>query len=401
MAGTAGYQVSYYARLKNTSGIQTAIFTSYDKFEFKNIVNDVGYHALTFTDDGSAEKQAFFDLFTTDSQLEIYRKVVGEDFTVDWYVEHEGLIRKKNDKISSSGKQEIVVTGFSYNHLLTRRVIAYLGGTIRADKNAAADSVMAEYVLENCGENATAALGRKFAPEPGIPTYVDVDGVMPGFSVNIPVGVANNWSGSRPYENLLDVLQEISEYSGVDFAVTGNGDGQFLFTTHPNQLGKNRTREGITPGSHLNMYGNAPVVFSTEFGNVTEFEHIYDRSKEGNVCLVLGQGELSTRAVLPVFDQDNRTYTPWNQHEVSRPGSNQEFVYQMQNFGEEVLEGLKYVESFSFQPLQQPPSIYGKDYTLGDRIIISHKGEEKNYRIVGVQIKVDAGKETISLDFEE
>lgn len=371
----------YYVRLLDQDGIQVALFDSFESLEFGHVVDDYGYYELTFKDNGDSR----FELFELDGQVEIFRSVPG--VSLDWYAEFEGFHRNEHRITGQSGDKFYISAGADYNELLFRRRIGYKGGTIRADKNDASETVMKEYVEENCGPSATVANGR------------EIDGVFPGFVVQVDGGAGIDWSGSRAFDNLLDVLKDISNFSSIDFKVSGSGPAQFTFQTYEDQLGDDRTIEGLNEG--LNGAGNVPVIFSVPYGNLQSLEYSLDRSTEGNVVFVLGAGEGSTRTIITRENSTASDDSPWNSREISVPGSGQEFEYQLEDLGDESLEESRYVESFTFAPLQQPSRLYGLHYFLGDKVTMRYGDIERNKRIVGVKINVSEGRETITMDFAD
>jgi hypothetical protein len=86
---------------------------------------------------------------------------------------------------------------------------------------------------------------------------------------------------------------------------------------------------------------------------------------------------------------------------LSIPGSGQEFQYQLEALGDETLEEMKFMETFTFAPLQQPKQLYGLHYFLGDKVTMRYGDIERNKRIVSVKILVRDGKETITMDFAD
>jgi hypothetical protein len=382
----------YQIRLKDQQGEVVALFDNPQNFEFQEIVNDVGYYSIFFADDGDER----FDLFELDGQIEIWRTVPGVG--LDWYKEYEGLHRKKQRVTEQGGAKTFQSYGVGYNDFLARTTIAYKGGTIRADKNDASETVMKEYVNENCGPLASTAtaVGRLR------------DGVLPNFFIQRDSGAGEIWTGSRPFENLLDVLKDIANYSSIDFAVIGTASARFSFMTFVDQLGADRTTVGLSGG--INGAGNEPVIFSVEYGNVQEIEYILDRTKEINVVFVLGEGEASTRDVITRSQDDTADDSPWNRREIARPthvaqipGLTEEeaallVTYSMEQTGDDLLKDLQAIENFNFSPLQQPSTLYGLHYFLGDRVTVKYGDIEENKRITSVRINVRDGKENIELE---
>lgn len=385
----------YHVVLKDQYGENLAIFDQFDKLTFEHRLNDRGSYSIEFQDDGDDR----FDLFELDGRVEVYRSVPGCDVTP--YREFIGLHRKTEREMDDGGVKTFVSIGVDPNDLLRRKVIAYKAGTIRADKDAPSETVIKEFVEENLGPTADdTVVGRLY--QGGFPFFsVEEDGA--GYGI-LREDESENWSGSRAYENILDVIMDISVFSGIDFCIKEEG-GSYIFRTYDDQMGSDRTDIGLTDYG-VNQDGNAPVVFNVSLGNVQETEYVLDRLSEVNVVIVLGEGELSTRDTLTVSDQESILDSPWNILEVSRPVGDFDpdfATYSMTVYGEEVLEENQMEETFSVIPLQQPSTLYGKHYFLGDRIVVQ-QGDIKRYKkITAVKITVDAkdGREDIEIEFSD
>lgn len=381
----------YHVRLLDQISTQIDLFDRFTSIELNHKLNGVGSYTLMFED----LEEERVNRFIVDGQVEIYRTIPGVDLSS--YVEYAGFHRKRLEQIPKTKKDIFGSVGVGYNSLLERTNIAYKEGTIRADKFDAAETVMKEYVEENCGPTASTE------------TYVGrmIDGVLPYFSVQSDQGRGPLWSGSRAFENLLDTLQAISNYAKVDFDVIRTGSPWFTFVTYSLLKGADRTTVGLSGGK--NSAGNAPVTLSVERGNVQDAKYENDRLSEANVCMVLGDGEGSTREVL-TRNTSAVDDSPWNRVEVARPsqpayipGLSEEATaelktYSMQQTGDEVLEELQAQENFTFTPLQQPSTLYGKHYFLGDRITVKFRDFVTHKRIIGVKIKVQKDRETITLE---
>lgn len=384
----------YYARLKNQSGISVAVFDSWLVLEFLKELNGVGYYVMGFQDTGDA----LTSLFELDGQLEIYRTVPGVGLA--WYKEFEGLHRTFRRSEEREGQKIFISAGVGYNHLLARTSIMYKAGTIMADKNLPAESAMKEYVLQNCtsvGDDSF--LGRlnydQDTEEFLYPT------ALPGFTVEADNGNGETWTGSRAYAPLLSTLQDIANFSQIDFNVVGNGAGQFLFKTFGNETGFNRLKfpTGIQPED---VQENPPqVVFSVPLGVVQNMGYELERLAEATAVAVLGKGEGSTRKTVTRINAENIDDSPWNRCEITRPITNYDEdyeTYSLQVAGDEILKDLQPKENFDFTPLQQPSQLYGKHYFLGDIVKAKFGAAEQEKRVTAVKISVGGNQPQESID---
>lgn len=382
---STGIAARYYVLLRDHAGGVVAHFDSWTVLEFQKKVNESYSYSITFADNGDAR----YLLFGVDYQVQVYRSVPAAG--VEWYLAYEGFHRTSTWRTDSNGAKTFTSTGVGYNDLLARTIIAYDAGTVRSDKDDEAETVMKEYVVENCGTLATlgGVVGRL--------SY----GVLPGFTVEADGGAGPRWTGSRAYENLLMTLQDIARFSLIDFEVVGTGPGTFEFKTYIGQLGLDRTYPTVNPRTGLNAAGNTPLKFSIPTGNVQDMGFEINRSSEVNVIVVLGKGEYSTRHTSTVRDEDEIDDSPWNRREISRSGSSQDYDYQREDLGEEVLQEAHFTEEFSFTPLQQASCLFGKHYDFGDRITLAYGSFERDQRLIGVTIRVADGKETITHEFAD
>jgi hypothetical protein len=377
----------YQIVLTDQTGEEVAIFDNFISIDIKHTLNDEGTFSVEFYDDDDDR----LDLFELDGQVIIRRTVPGCD--LDWYTEFGGFYRSMEKTMNDDGRKTLVVSGSDYNELLRRKIIAYKEGTIRADKNAPAETCMKEYVEENLGPTADdTVVGRLY------------QGGFPNFTVEADDGKGETWSGSRAFENVLDVLKEIANFSGIDFKVISSGEASFVFMTYEDQMGEDRTDEEIG-NEGLNKYGNAPVIFNVGLGNIAETQYIMDRTAEANVAVVLGSGEGSTRYTVTVSNETAVDQSPWNIREMMvTPGNiDQDFeTYELTTRGNEALQEHKGIESFNLTPLQRPSTLYGKHYFLGDRVVVRYGETKLKKKIVSVSIKVsDNGKESIDIEFAD
>ena len=371
----------------DTSGVEQAVFDNYQSVNVSRTVNDIDTLKIVFYDDLDSR----FSYFLTDYIIIGIRSVPG---LINKYNEFVGLIRSVDYSLNSDGTRIIEVTAFGLNQILARRIIAYDAGTIRAEKNAFAETAMKEYVAENCGPNA--GLG-------GVVGRL-ADGNIPGFYVEEDNGEGITWSGSREYDNLLDVLQDIAEFAHMDFNVEYLGSANFVFRTYSDYgYGINRTDEGVAgSGDNIsNIYGNVPLIFSAELGNVSKISRGFDRTSEANVVIVLGQGDISTRKSVTVEDTNTTDDSPFNRMEISRSGSSNEYEYQLEAFGWEELEKNHYNEGFQFTPMRQETCMYGLHFCLGDRVVVVDRDVKAYVRINSVNISVSGNEESISIGVDK
>lgn len=374
----------YFVRIKDHSGTTVAYFDNPLSLSYSKIIGQVYSYSFSIPD-----YDVNINNFRVDYQVEIYRSIQGVG--LDFYLDFEGFHRKLERNMAEDGTKVLTSSGVGYNDLLARTVIGFNGGTIRADKGQFGETAMKQFVEENCGPTATG---------PGTSVGRFYNGVLPGFTVDTDLSQGGIWTGSVPYENLLDVLNGIRNTTGIDFAVVGNGKAQFLFKTYYPQMGSNRSNLDIDSATGLNIYGNIPVIFSINHENVSSITYTRDHTQEINVIYMLGQGDLSTRDVYVYSNPAGAAMSPWNRTEVSRPATTQEYEYQIGEAGHSILEENRYKETFTFQPMKTTSCLYGVHYFLGDIVTVRHVDVEKNLHIIGIKVGFNESVETIELTTE-
>ncbi len=360
----------YQIRLKDTSGQVTDIFDSWLRLTYVKQINKPGYFSLFFKGEDSR-----YDSFILDAQIEVWRK--DDTFNLDWYLDFEGLARSTVRQMTSTGIRMFTVYGRGYGDFLNRRYILYNPATDFVNKNDVGETVMKEYVNENLGSIATVANGRL------------IEGAMTGFSVAPDSALGTVWRGAKVYKNLLGTLQEVAEESGLDFDVVGTGPGTFEFRTHLNQLGVDRSVNGLVAATGLNGAGNAPVIFTVNRNNMSIPIFTVRRTKEINRLFMLGAGRGTDRTRVLVTNGDDID-SPWNAIEGTRQSSNLKTIAALQDFGALKIQELGQQEAFTWDVIQVPSTVYGRDYFFGDLVTGRFDDIERSKKISQVEIGVSA-----------
>lgn len=389
----------YFCTLEDHEENRVAIFDDWRSLEYTKKVNDVG--SLRFVIDGRDERAALFDL---DYIFKVYRSVPGVG--LDWYVDFVGLHRSSFWKTFQNGNIQYSSFGVSPNDLIRRRAIAYRSGDTQAEADAVGETAMKQFVYDNMGGGASSAI-RRFVNILGEGTY-PFGGQLAGLSIEADGGAGANFAGARAYDNLLEVLQDIANKTGVDFEMVRQSGNIWYFKTYANQLGSDRTTDGLDATTGLNSAGNAPIIFSVENGNVSEISYSLSRLEEANAVVAMGKGERSTRTVVALTDDDAIDDSPWNRIEITRNGSSNDYVAQLEDFARKWLFDMQSKEEFKFTPLQQPDYLYGQNYFLGDKVTATYSLPdgtfiERDKRILSVSVTVsgDTRLEEVSMKFAD
>ncbi len=367
----------YQVRLKDQAGVQVAIITDWRRLEYTKRVNRVDTCKLTI--DGEAPA---VDLFVVDGQIEVWRRDDVASPVVANGIDYEGFHRLSQHMTDQSSLSTFLSASTGYDHLLTRRVIYYRPGDAEEAKTGPAETVMKEYVDENAGPGAVSP------PRIGA-------GVFPGLSIEADLAAGAAWEGARSFRELLETLQGIADATDFDFGVVGIGPALFEFQARA-IWGDDRTTAGLVPLTGLNGAGNAPVIFALGFGNMQSPDYSLNRINEVTAAIILGQGSEGNRTV---EEQASAAVadSPWNRVESVQQANSETTVGGLDAVGDAILEKLQAKEEFTFEVVQIPGLLYGRDYYLGDLVTARYRNIERNKQIVEVTVVVEAGREDISV----
>ena len=370
---------SYSVILRDWNFRTVAIFDVFKELSYTKELNGIGSYSL-----GINSLDPRVDLFQLDYLVDIRRSVPG--CGISRYSEFIGFHRKPAFSIENTGEQKFISSGVGLNFLLQGATVNYPAATIRSYKWCSSNRAILEYVYENCGPIATVA-DERFS-----------EAVLPNFEVSDIIDYGEVWEGDRAFENLFDVLTDLAKYSGIDFNIRYvEEDSVMRFETFVDGFGLNRTDVGLDSTTGLNSFGQSPLIFSVERGNVASLSYDYNRLSEGNMISVLGDGDGATRHI-ETREFPSRYDSPYNRREISRPYNG--FINEMQVFGDEALNESRAKETVSIEPLLQPSCMYGKHYFLGDWIAVVFRGRKLYRKIISIKNQVGPA-EKIQIGFLE
>ena len=374
----------YFVTISDYDNNVVAIFDNWRELTLQNIINDAGDIEMLLN--GKDERVA---LIQDDYLITVYRSVPG--VSLDWYVEARGLIEIHKDDILPNGDQVYRITACHLNGHLSRRRIAYLSGTIRADKIAPGETAMKEYVTENIGAGATVANGRL------------LEGSLSNFTIAIDGAQGNIYQKGNSGASLLDVCKDIALTCSLDFLVYLSLPNTYIFQVYPALIGEDRRAVNIDPETGFNGAGLAPVRLSVGFGNVVSQSYTHNRREEVNAAIIWGNGSGATQQYAAGRNLVAISATPYAQRETARSGQNQEYQYQLDQEMQKTIDETPPQDDFTFEVLQQPSAVYGKHFTLGDRLTVLRGATPYQKRLVQTTINItgDNKREQIRFDFED
>lgn len=378
----------YYVEVYDTVGQRLALFDDWNSLNITHKLNGYSTHVLSFSEPIGAEDPRY-QYFTKDAIVRVMRndgndKVVPfMGSTIGWYPEYVGFHRTTQRQIFETGLRLFTSYGRGFEDLLRRANIAWYSGSDESDKDAPAETAMKQYVDENMGAAALEVNGRVR------------DHIIPSFSVAPDNGLGPNWSGSRAWRNLLDILSEISDAASIDFSVelTSLTPPAFEFRTYYPRRGDDRTLG--------NAAGNASVVLSTNNGTMNNPSYTLSADDEVTQLIVLGQGQEAYRTIVVSGNVVASGASPWNDSEDTYNASFEEDDDALQHDGDAELLRKGEREQFEFAVVQQIPMLYARNYFLGDLVTVGFDQIQRNKRLVGVDIIVAEGKETIKPTFSD
>lgn len=349
------------------TGNLAATISRWRSLNYTKKIND--FHTFTLTLNSNDPNVAFFKL---DALIEVYRRIGTGAWTLDATFVH----RTRQFKVTEKGTKLFISYARGLNDFLRRRSILYSVNTAFTLKSGPADSVMKEFVDENLGPGATNDVRRSAS------SYV---ATMPGLRVLNTPGVAPEWSGARGWQNLLEVLKDISEPSSVQFEIVriGNQGLNFQFSTYYPLRGQDLSNE---------------IMFDPELGNMKNVDFTVSRTEEATVIAVLGPGEEANRSVL-MRVSEARGDSPFNIIEATYDARSQPSVDALTSSGDKQLQTLAAKPSFTFEVLQTDSRAYGRDYNVGDRVRARLDTIQAILTIVSATVNIATGKESIALEF--
>lgn len=316
------------------------------------------------------------ELLRRDARVEVWRGVVGGDLALDpggctWFV------RRAERVTNEEGQRAIVVSGPSTVEILARRIVANAAGSSQASKSLGAAKMMREIVAEQLSTGAS-DLDRRISTDAlGVP---DVDVVGPTVTKAF----------SR--RNVLQVLAELSEASiqlgepcFFDVIETFEGTSKLQFRTYVGQRGSDRGRDS----------GDA-LVFSDVRANFETPSLVDDWSEEITDVYAGGLGLEADREVVHVGDDERGTIGPFARREAWRDATMADSTSALTDEARSRLNAGRPKLDLEGKAIDTEAVRYGRDWGLGDKVVIAAYGVERDVWVDGVRVSVSAnGQETV------
>lgn len=289
-----------------------------------------------------------------------------------------GVIEKIHLPENVTEGATITASGRFFKSVLERRLIYQLTGN--SNKATILRGNVETEVREVVKNNAIAC---PFDSKRNIPLLALGD--VAGINFRIVDANGNAADKQVSYENLLTYTDGVLEEYGIA-AKCVLRDGVFKYTVY-----------GGTDRSANNAEGNAPVVFSTEYDNLTSSEYTYDDSTEKNVALIGGEGEgvkrfysllahsesgLQRREIFIDASSISKTYK--DESDVEQTYTDAQYKTMLDAKGKQDLAPLVVTETFDgVLDATNGNYKYGRDFALGDIVTVQNNriGKYINVRI--------------------
>lgn len=304
-------------------------------------------------------------------QVEVWRRDAAND--VDWYCDFEALFRDEERRANEDGLSIFRAICPGQMEWLGDAIVAWPADTANRSYFEAvkASTIMTLLVRYNATSDATTGNGRLRTTDLANITYEtdDDDGNVLTFSC--------------AHQPLLGALQDVARIGNRDFWLDRTGAAAWTFRTD-NYLGDDRS---------------ASVTFALNYGNMRNPILRRNRLNEKTVAIVGGQGTEDEREF--VIRTGLNYNAGDNSKEVFYPATEYSTTDGLNAAGDIRLDELRARDDLSWEVIQTPGSLYGRDYFMGDLVTGYYEGIEAIKQIASVLITFEPGNdraETISVE---
>ena len=369
--------------LHPATGDLLALVEEFAELSYTKVVNAVGAFTLKMPAQTSAPGVVFDpSLIHEDTRIAVWRKPAQGVRILDFV----GFVRYF-DRRTENDNLYYIMSGLDLNYLLDSRIVAYYAGSAQADKTDQADDMMKAIVRENLGSTATDMLSS---------TTRDLPQTDTGFSVQADAGLGNSVSKAFAYRNILLVLQEIadashetSEAASVYFGIVPLSQGwECEFRTNIQQWGLDHRYPSGAQGA---------VIFSLEFGDITDVSRFTDWRNERTYVYAGGQGENVLRDIQVASDAARIGASPFNRREDFVDARNATTSAQVLDAANAGLRAGRPRNTFTARWVDAT-KVYGRDFGHGDYITAVYLGETVDCRIDAVTITVVGNIERVDVN---
>jgi len=365
--------VDYEIWLSTSQGDRIALLDNFISLKFVRAANSIGAFSLVIPDTINRK------YIQRDQMIEIWRGVDGKSARFEML----GLVRHINIQ-EQGGVKVLTLSGMDGNSLLNSRIVAYASNAALAKTSTYADNAMKSIVRSNLGSTATNTARN-------LTSY--------GLAVAPDLSLGPSVTKRFAWANVLDTLNKIADmayeegtavYFDMTPRIVSNSRLSWQFETYINQ-----------PGADHTYTSSNPLVFSSEWGNLTDANLTYDYNDERSVVYVGGQGEEANRRVLAVEQSARIGVSPWNRREMFYNASNQTNTNAaLRQAGNAQIRKVNKRIMFSAKLHPTDTMRYGIEWKMGDKVTASFDERQFNGIISPVAITVNRSGEKIESRLE-
>lgn len=345
----------------------------------EHIVTDMRY--LSYVKEVNTPGLLMFELnsrhraitdFELDGQVEVWRSNI--ERSIDWYCDFYGLWRGEERQADRDGMSVYRAICPGQMDFLNRSIVAYSAGVANRSlfTTQKAETIAKNLVKYNATSSGTTGDGRKR------------NITLTGITVETDGGRGETLNTACSYRKLSDVLKDISATGDGDFDLVKTGTASWEFTWYPSQLGTDRS---------------ASVVMALEYGNIANPKLVHSYVNDKTAAIVGGQGQEATRTTVVRTGADYAA--GYKDYEFFADARHLTTTAALENYGDVELYNQKAKDELTFDVLQVPQTLYGRDYFLGDLITARYESVTTVKKIERVSIAMQAeGTEQIQVDLK-
>jgi len=368
----AGYELWYLDDIGN----RLAYVNDVISFDYVKVLGDVGVLSLNIPNRGQV-----YAGNNPDRRIALYRRPIGGTLSLE-IVTLQNFTKLMT---TAEGLYQRSIDLADLNDILRRRITAFYAGEAEVLKTDYADDMMKEAVTENLVDNADYS---------GTPSPArDIDSY--GFSVQADASAGPSMTKGFAWRNLLAVLQDIQADSKA------NGSEVF-FGIVPTSETTMQFRTWLQGNDRTSATGTNPIVFSLEWGNLSNPSLSYDYSQSANYVYAGGQGEKTERIIQPASDDDRINISRFGRREAFAHSSGDSDAAVLADARDQ-LERSRPKINFSADLINTPLTPYGgiQGWNLGDTVTVNYAGLQFDVLIRAVYVQVNEhGDETVKARVE-
>jgi hypothetical protein len=331
-------------------------------FQYTRVAGDVGVLSIPLPMLGKV-----YENTNPDFRIHLYYQPYGGSLKL----EIVAFLDRFDYSTAAGGLNQINLGGSDLNILLKNKIIANPAGSTGATFSGGyTTNQMTLLARRTIGGSTT---GNRDLTDYGI--------VVPGTGADIDLGPAIEKSAA--WKNALVTLQDMQSFSKdagqeIFFGIVPKSETIGEFRTAVNQWGADRTYSS-----------NNPIVFSEEYGNLSNPVLSYDYVSEKNYIYAGGQGKGDDRIVGEAEDSAATGRSPFSRKEKFINVTTLTTANAVEDAAEIHVQRHRKRIVLRGDIISNSITEYGKDWNMGDRITIFYQGKQIDAIVRAVLVKLD------------